>query len=191
MVGYDDGRVACTDHEIIIRGYSFWHDKRISYQAIREVNQVPNRWRSRTSGSGDLVHWLNRDPGRLHKDTALVIHLDGRVRPVITPDDPGQVAAELAAHGVTITEAPEAGKESDERHWRDLSPRARVLIRVAGVAAAGLLAATLIDIKRRPASQIRGSKRMWTVAVLIQQPFGPLSYLAFGRRPAGPPDRAA
>jgi Phospholipase_D-nuclease N-terminal len=45
-----------------------------------------------------------------------------------------------------------------------------------------LLAAALIDIKRRPASQIRGSKRMWTAASLINWFIGPVAYFIFGRR---------
>lgn len=76
------------------------------------------------------------------------------------------------------------------QQWSDLSQRSRRLLGVAGVGAASLLAAALIDIRRRPASQIRGSKRIWTAAVVIQQPFGPLSYFAFGRRrrPGSQPD---
>jgi hypothetical protein len=111
MAGYDDGRVACTDQEIVIRHYYPIGAKRIRYQAIREVRSVPlglmGKWR--IHGSGDLVHWFNFDPRRPGKDTALVIYLDGRIRPVITPDDPGRVTAELAAHGVNITTGRESG----------------------------------------------------------------------------------
>ena len=110
MAGYDDGRVACTDHEIIIRRYNIFTlgTKRINYQSIREVNQVPNRWKWRLSGSGDFVHWFNWDPGRPHKETALVIIQGERIRPVITPDDPDRVVAELTAHRVKVTSGPEA-----------------------------------------------------------------------------------
>jgi hypothetical protein len=44
-----------------------------------------------------------------------------------------------------------------------------------------LLVATLIDIKRRPADQIKGSKRMWTALAFVNIA-GPSAYLAFGRR---------
>jgi hypothetical protein len=73
---------------------------------------------------------------------------------------------------------------ADKRKWSDLSERSRRLIIVAGVAEASLKTAALIDIKRRPASQIRGSKRIWAVAVVFINSFGgaPLSYFAFGRR---------
>lgn len=70
------------------------------------------------------------------------------------------------------------------RRWSDLSGRSRRLIIAAAVAEAILKTATLIDLKRRPASQIRGSKRMWiVVAVLVNSAgLGPLSYFVFGRR---------
>ena len=68
--------------------------------------------------------------------------------------------------------------------WSDLSKRTRRLIIVAAVAEASLKTAALIDIRRRPASQIRGSKRMWIIAAVLVNSagVGPLSYFAFGRR---------
>jgi hypothetical protein len=70
------------------------------------------------------------------------------------------------------------------RKWSNLSKRSRGLIVAAAVAEAGLKTAALIDIKRRPASQIRGSKWIWTPAVIVINSFGgaPLAYFAFGRR---------
>ncbi|HXP18573.1 MAG TPA: PLD nuclease N-terminal domain-containing protein [Streptosporangiaceae bacterium] len=182
MAGYDDGRVARTDREIVIRHYHLMSARSIGYEAIREVRQVPlsPTGKLRVHGSGDRVHWFNYDPERSGKDLALVIYLDERVRPVITPDHPDQVTAELAAHGVQITSGTEDGLY--EKRWSDLSKRSRGVIMAGGVAAAGLLTAAVADLNRRPASQIRGPKPIWTVAVLIQQPFGPLSYFAFGRR---------
>jgi hypothetical protein len=111
VAGYDDGRVACTDQEIIIRHYYLLGPKRIKYTAIRQVRQAPlgtmGKWR--IHGSGDFVHWFNFDPRRPRKTIALVIYLDGAIRPVITPDDPDRVVAELAAHGVNITNGKESG----------------------------------------------------------------------------------
>jgi hypothetical protein len=119
MAGYDDGRVACTDDEIILRRYYMWRDRHISYRAIREARQVPNRWKNREHGSGDFVYWLNSDPHRKHKDRALILYIladknkvsalqapgdpDERVKPVVTPDDLDGVVAELTAHGVNVT----------------------------------------------------------------------------------------
>jgi hypothetical protein len=77
-----------------------------------------------------------------------------------------------------------------KRRWSDLSPRARKLIIAAGVAEASLKAAALVDIKRRPASEIRGSKWIWVPAVIAVNSFGvlPLSYFAFGRHKQSPAD---
>ncbi len=111
MAGYDDGRVACEDREIVIRHYYLWGAKRIGYQAIREAKVSPlgsmGKWR--IHGSGDFVHWFNFDPRRPRKDVAIVLYLDGTIKPVITPDDPERVTAELEAHGVSITWGSESG----------------------------------------------------------------------------------
>jgi hypothetical protein len=70
------------------------------------------------------------------------------------------------------------------RRWSDLSDRSRRPIIAAAIAEAILKTAVLIDIRRRPASQFRGSKRMWIVAAVLVNSagIGPLSYFAFGRR---------
>jgi hypothetical protein len=77
-----------------------------------------------------------------------------------------------------------AGGVMAAKNWSDFSERNRRLIIAAAVAEAGLKTAALIDIKRRPASQIRGSKWIWAPAVVIINSFGgaPLAYFAFGRR---------
>jgi len=70
------------------------------------------------------------------------------------------------------------------KKWSDLSQRNQALIITAAVAEGSLKVAALIDIKRRPASQIRGSKWVWATVVVLVNSFGlaPLSYFAFGRR---------
>jgi Phospholipase_D-nuclease N-terminal len=70
------------------------------------------------------------------------------------------------------------------KQWSDLSERSRRLIIAAAVAEGSLKVAALVDIKRRPASQIRGRKWIWAVVVVIVNSFGaaPLSYFIFGRR---------
>jgi hypothetical protein len=70
------------------------------------------------------------------------------------------------------------------RQWGHLSERSRRLIIAAAIAEGCLKIAALIDIKRRPASQIRGPKWLWATVVAIANSFGvvPLSYFAFGRR---------
>jgi hypothetical protein len=70
------------------------------------------------------------------------------------------------------------------KKWSDLSQRNRALLITAAVAEGSLKVAALIDIKRRPASQIRGPKWAWATVVVLVNSFGaaPLSYFAFGRR---------
>jgi hypothetical protein len=111
MANYDDGGVALTDSELIIRHYYLPLPKRIRYSAIRAVRETPMSWMGkwRIQGSSDFIHWFNFDARRPRKDTALVIYLDGRIRPVITPDDPNAVVTELAAHGVNVTRGREPG----------------------------------------------------------------------------------
>lgn len=67
--------------------------------------------------------------------------------------------------------------------WSDLSPRTRWILTAAAVAEAGLKAAVLIDLRRRPASQVRGSKRLWASSMIVNSAgLIPLAYFVFGRR---------
>jgi hypothetical protein len=71
------------------------------------------------------------------------------------------------------------------RRWSDLSERTRRLLITAAVADGALRVAALIDIRRRPASQIRGRKRVWATVVALINSAGvvPIAYFLFGRRP--------
>jgi hypothetical protein len=93
---YDDGRIVCDEDGLLLRWYYPWGAKRISYDSIKNVTELPltgansvRRWR--IWGSGDFVHWWNLDPSRPRKTTALVLELGRRVRPTITPDEPATV----------------------------------------------------------------------------------------------------
>lgn len=70
------------------------------------------------------------------------------------------------------------------KKWSELSPRTQRLIIVAAAVETSLKAAALVDIKRRPASEIRGPKWMWVPVVTIVNSAGlaPLAYFVFGRR---------
>jgi hypothetical protein len=72
------------------------------------------------------------------------------------------------------------------RRWNDLSARTRKLIIVAGIAESLLKAAVLVDLRQRPARQIRGRKQVWAASMIVNS-FGliPLSYFVFGRRQHG------
>jgi hypothetical protein len=70
------------------------------------------------------------------------------------------------------------------KQWRDLSERHRRLLIAAAVAEGILKVAALIDIKRRPAGQIRGPKWVWAAMVAVVSSAGvvPVSYFVVGRR---------
>ena len=73
------------------------------------------------------------------------------------------------------------------KQWQDFTDRQKRGIVVLGVLQLMLLAAALIDIRRRPAEQINGSKRLRTMVVFING-IGPIAYFLFGRKrqtPAG------
>lgn len=89
---YDDGRISCDSSGVRIKWYYLWGDKTVRYDSIRGVQRLPltgangiGRWR--IWGSGDFVHWWNLDPGRPHKEVALVLDVGRRVLPTITPND--------------------------------------------------------------------------------------------------------
>jgi hypothetical protein len=66
--------------------------------------------------------------------------------------------------------------------WKDLSEGQRRLITVAAVVETALKVAMLIDLKRRPASQVRGPKWLWASTALINSAgVVPVSYFIVGR----------
>ena len=67
------------------------------------------------------------------------------------------------------------------KKWSDLSTGQKRGIALSGAVQIGLLTAALIDIHRRLASEIRGSKWVWTAVSFINF-VGPISYFPFGRR---------
>jgi hypothetical protein len=77
------------------------------------------------------------------------------------------------------------------KQWRDLSEQSRRWLIAAAVAEGILKVAALIDIKRRPASQIRGPKWVWAAMVAVVSSAGvvPVTYFVVGRRqPREQPD---
>ena len=67
------------------------------------------------------------------------------------------------------------------KRWSELSTGQRRGIVLSGVVQVALLGAALLDIWRRPEEEIRGNKRMWTLAAFVNF-VGPIAYFAFGRR---------
>jgi len=93
-------------------------------------------------------------------------------------EDELQIAAQLAEL------RKEEHVSAARRRWSNLSKRTRMLLITAAVADGSLRVAALIDIQRRPASQIRGRKGMWAAAVALVSSAGvvPVSYFVFGQR---------
>ncbi len=67
------------------------------------------------------------------------------------------------------------------KSWRDMTPAQRVSVVVLGIVQVSLLGAALYDLRRRPADQIRGSKKLWTGLVFIDY-VGPIAYFLYGRK---------
>ncbi|MFI6073110.1 hypothetical protein ACIA5C_16115 [Actinoplanes sp. NPDC051343] len=67
----------------------------------------------------------------------------------------------------------------------NLSDRQRQIIIVAAVFETALKTAMLIDLRRRPANQVRGPKWLWASTALINTAgLAPLSYFVVGRTPS-------
>jgi hypothetical protein len=71
--------------------------------------------------------------------------------------------------------------ERRKPRWEDLSSRQRGAIVGVGAVQVALMLAALLDLRRRPAKEIRGPKAAWVAASFVNT-IGPLSYFAFGRK---------
>lgn len=69
------------------------------------------------------------------------------------------------------------------KHWNDLSTTTRRLVVAGAVVDTSLKAAALVDLARRPAVEVRGSKGLWATAITVVNSVGllPLAYFVFGR----------
>jgi len=83
---------------------------------------------------------------------------------------------ELTAQGGTMARA----------RWSDLDPPRRRLILIGAALESGLKIAVLIDLVRRPPRDVRGSKPLWAVAIVVINSAGvvPIGYLVYGRHRA-------
>jgi len=69
----------------------------------------------------------------------------------------------------------------ERKRWSDLSRGQRTAIVVASAVEVVLTATALVDLARRPTTQVRGPKPLWALGCFVQ-PVGPVAYLTFGRR---------
>lgn len=71
-----------------------------------------------------------------------------------------------------------------KKRWSDMSPQQRASISVVGLIQVALLVLALIDLRRRPAEQIKGPKKLWAAVVFINF-VGPITYFVIGRKRTG------
>jgi flagellar biosynthesis/type III secretory pathway M-ring protein FliF/YscJ len=71
-----------------------------------------------------------------------------------------------------------------KRRWSDFTPGQKMAIAVVGALQITLLIAALVDLRRRPAAQINGNKKLWTLVAFINF-VGPIAYFVFGRKRGG------
>jgi hypothetical protein len=77
----------------------------------------------------------------------------------------------------------------EKKGWNQLGQRTRRLIIVGGALDGLLKVAALTDLARRPASEVRGSKVLWAVAIVVINSVGavPIAYFRYGRRRSSSP----
>ena len=68
------------------------------------------------------------------------------------------------------------------RKWDELTSRQQTAVLVAASVELSLTATALVDLARRPAAEVRGSRGWWFLGLFVQ-PVGPVAYLLYGRRP--------
>ena len=99
-----DRWISCTDTGVSVRAYYFpWGTKHIAYPSIRSVEEVAlsaARGRVRIWGTANPGYWASLDPHRPRKTTALVLDVGARIKPFLTPDDPGTVEAIIRERSV-------------------------------------------------------------------------------------------
>ena len=68
-----------------------------------------------------------------------------------------------------------------KKNWNELPAAAKAGIGLLAVVQLTLAVAALRDIRHRPAEELNGSKRLWTVVSCISI-LGPIAYFLFGRK---------
>ena len=70
----------------------------------------------------------------------------------------------------------------EKKRWKDLPLWQKASTILAMIIQVSLLGAALLDIRHRPAEQIRGSKVLWTALAFVNY-VGPIGYFLVGRKP--------
>ncbi len=69
------------------------------------------------------------------------------------------------------------------RSWSDLSDRSKTAVLVLACVQLSLAITAWLDLIKRPASQVRGSKVAWAAVIAVNF-VGPVAYFSRGRLPA-------
>ena len=72
-------------------------------------------------------------------------------------------------------------EKKKKKRWSEISRAKRAAIVAQFVIQVSLLIAALWDIRRRPAAEIRGGKKLWTALAFINY-IGPIAYFVVGRK---------
>jgi hypothetical protein len=75
------------------------------------------------------------------------------------------------------------------KKWSELPTSARIGVVLMGMIQLSLMMAALMDIRKRPAEQINGSKKMWTILAFVNW-IGPIAYFVKGRKRGAIPNIA-
>lgn len=68
-----------------------------------------------------------------------------------------------------------------KKRWSGLSTKQQFALLTLACVQVSLAATAWVDLARRPAAEIRGSKRFWAPVIAINW-VGPLTYLSYGVR---------
>lgn len=71
------------------------------------------------------------------------------------------------------------------RQWSDLNENQKTIVLTLISTEIALLLTALIDLRRRPATEINGSKRLWTALAFVTF-IGPIAYFVWGRKRGAP-----
>jgi len=106
---YEDQHVVCDDDALTIKRYHFpIGSKRIPYQDIKSVEEVPLDWltgKLRIWGMGPAPYWFHLDWSRPNKDRGLVLDYGSWLKSVVTPNDLPKVLEILRDHVRPISAA--------------------------------------------------------------------------------------
>lgn len=68
-----------------------------------------------------------------------------------------------------------------KQRWSEMNTLQKIGVVLLPIVQLALLAAALVDIRRRPAEEINGKKSVWTAVAFINF-IGPLAYFRYGRK---------